>query len=89
MTTKITVKDNGPLRLEGDFEIYDAAGERYDLGAVSYTHLDVYKRQASEQLSPVADRQSICSHRNHSRVERAMGVTAKQLGLDCSAYRDA
>ena len=32
MTTKITVKDNGPLRLEGDFEIYDAAGERYDLG---------------------------------------------------------
>ncbi len=32
MTTKITVKDNGPLRIEGDFEIYDATGERYDLG---------------------------------------------------------
>ena len=23
MTTKITVKDNGPLRIEGEFEIYD------------------------------------------------------------------
>lgn len=31
MTTKITVKDNGSLRLEGDFEIFDAAGNKYDL----------------------------------------------------------
>jgi CDGSH-type Zn-finger protein len=31
MSTKITVNNNGPLRLEGDFEICDAAGGQYDL----------------------------------------------------------
>jgi CDGSH-type Zn-finger protein len=31
MPTKITVKDNGSLRVEGDFEIFDQAGNRYDL----------------------------------------------------------
>ena len=31
MATKITVNKNGSLRVEGDFEIYDAAGEKYDL----------------------------------------------------------
>jgi CDGSH-type Zn-finger protein len=31
MPTKITVNNNGPLRLEGDFEICDANGGKYDL----------------------------------------------------------
>jgi len=31
MATKITVNKNGSLRLEGEFEIYDAAGGKYDL----------------------------------------------------------
>jgi CDGSH-type Zn-finger protein len=31
MATKITVNNNGPLRLEGDFEICDANGDKYDL----------------------------------------------------------
>jgi CDGSH-type Zn-finger protein len=31
MATKITVNNNGPLRIEGDFEIYDSAGAKYDL----------------------------------------------------------
>lgn len=31
MTTKITVNNNGSLRIEGEFEIYDAAGNAYDL----------------------------------------------------------
>jgi CDGSH-type Zn-finger protein len=30
--TKITVKDNGSLKLEGDFEIVDSTGAHYDLG---------------------------------------------------------
>lgn len=32
MATKITVNKNGSLRIEGDIEIYDAAGGKYDLG---------------------------------------------------------
>ena len=31
MPTKITVNNNGSLKLEGDIEIYDAAGGKYDL----------------------------------------------------------
>lgn len=29
--TKITVRNNGPLRLEGDFTIYDMEGNAFDL----------------------------------------------------------
>jgi CDGSH-type Zn-finger protein len=32
MSTKITVKDNGSIRIEGDFEIFDAHGNKFDLG---------------------------------------------------------
>jgi CDGSH-type Zn-finger protein len=31
MSTKVTVNNNGPIRIEGDFEIYDAAGNKYGL----------------------------------------------------------
>jgi CDGSH-type Zn-finger protein len=31
-TTKITVNNNGSLKLEGDFEIVDRDGNAYDLG---------------------------------------------------------
>lgn len=31
MTTKITVNNNGSLKIEGDIEIFDAAGGKYDL----------------------------------------------------------
>ena len=30
--TKITINNNGSVRLEGDFEIVDKAGNTYDLG---------------------------------------------------------
>ncbi|MFN0088242.1 MAG: CDGSH iron-sulfur domain-containing protein [Blastocatellia bacterium] len=32
MATKITVNKNGSLRIEGEIEIYDPAGNQYDLG---------------------------------------------------------
>jgi CDGSH-type Zn-finger protein len=32
MTTRITPKPNGSLRIEGEFEIVDIEGNRYDLG---------------------------------------------------------
>jgi CDGSH-type Zn-finger protein len=31
MSTKITVKDNGSLKVEGDFEIVDKDGKAYNL----------------------------------------------------------
>lgn len=31
MSTKVTVINNGPLRIEGAFEIKDASGENYNL----------------------------------------------------------
>lgn len=31
MATKLTIKDNGSIRVEGDFEIYDMSGGKYDL----------------------------------------------------------
>ena len=31
MPTKITVKNNGSIRIEGDFEIFDQNGGKYDL----------------------------------------------------------
>ena len=33
MTAKITVKNNGSIRVEGDFDVFDAAGNKFDLGA--------------------------------------------------------
>lgn len=29
--TKVTVFNNGPIRIEGEFEIYDAQGNKYGL----------------------------------------------------------
>ena len=31
MATKVTVNNNGPLRLEGEFSIHDAAGREFGL----------------------------------------------------------
>ena len=31
MPTKVTINNNGPIRLEGDFEIYDADGKIFGL----------------------------------------------------------
>jgi len=31
MSAKLTIKDNGSIRLEGDFEIFDSKGNKFDL----------------------------------------------------------
>ncbi|MGE0887574.1 MAG: CDGSH iron-sulfur domain-containing protein [Blastocatellales bacterium] len=31
MATKITVNNNGSLRIEGEFEIFDSSGNKFDL----------------------------------------------------------
>ena len=35
MSTKVTIFNNGPIRIEGEFEIFDAAGNKYGLGGRS------------------------------------------------------
>ena len=32
MATRITVKTNGSIRVEGEFELYDVHGNKFDLG---------------------------------------------------------
>jgi CDGSH-type Zn-finger protein len=32
MPTKITVKTNGSIKVDGDFELFDASGNKFDLG---------------------------------------------------------
>ena len=32
MATIITIKNNGSIRVEGDFEIHDGSGNKFDLG---------------------------------------------------------
>lgn len=32
MSAKITVKDNGSIKVEGNFELFDSKGNRFDLG---------------------------------------------------------
>ncbi|MCI0662526.1 MAG: CDGSH iron-sulfur domain-containing protein [Acidobacteria bacterium] len=39
MATKITVRNNGSLRIEGEIEIYDDAGNKYDLAGRSVISL--------------------------------------------------
>lgn len=39
MTAKITVKNNGSIRVEGDFEIFDANGAKFDLAGRQHISL--------------------------------------------------
>jgi CDGSH-type Zn-finger protein len=57
-STKITVNDNGSLRIEGDFEIVDKTGTRYDLGE---------REQVSICRCGMSNNKPFCdgSHKNH------------------------
>lgn len=61
-TTKITVNSNGSLKIEGDFEIVDKEGNKYDLGgreAVSICRCGLSKNK------PFCD----ASHKGHFEHE--------------------
>ena len=57
-STKITVNDNGSLRIEGDFELVDKTGTRYDLGGREIISVC---RCGMSQNKPFCDG----SHKNH------------------------
>ncbi|HEX4168995.1 MAG TPA: CDGSH iron-sulfur domain-containing protein [Bryobacteraceae bacterium] len=39
MPTKVTIVNNGPIRIEGDFEIHDSEGNSFGLGGRSVISL--------------------------------------------------
>jgi CDGSH-type Zn-finger protein len=57
-STKITVNDNGSLKIEGDFEILDKTGARYGLGGREIISVC---RCGRSQNKPFCDG----SHKNH------------------------
>jgi CDGSH-type Zn-finger protein len=57
-STKITVNDNGSLKVEGDFEIVDRTGVQYDLGGREIISLC---RCGNSKTKPFCDG----SHKNH------------------------
>ena len=57
-TTKITVNDNGSLKVEGDFEIVDKHGKNYGLGGRTALSLS---RCSHSKNKPFCDG----SHRGH------------------------
>ena len=57
-STKITVNDNGSLRIEGDFEIVDKTGALYDLAGREVISLC---RCGRSKNKPFCDG----SHKNH------------------------
>jgi CDGSH-type Zn-finger protein len=61
MAVKITVKDNGSLRVEGDFELFDMAGNKYDLAGRQKISLC---RCGASATKPFCDH----SHRNSGFV---------------------
>jgi len=56
--TKVTVNDNGSLKIEGDFEIVDKTGTPYGLGGREIISVC---RCGLSQNKPFCD----ASHRNH------------------------
>ncbi len=56
--TKITVNDNGSLKVEGDFEVVDKSGANYDLGGRT---LVSFCRCGLSNNKPFCDG----AHRNH------------------------
>ncbi len=61
-STKITVNNNGSLKVEGDFEIFDRNGSLYDLGGRTIVSIC---RCGLSQTKPFCDG----SHKNHFEHE--------------------
>lgn len=69
MTTKITINNNGSIRVEGDFEIYDNKGEKFGLGGRTSVSLC---RCGQSQKAPFCDG-------SHGRCSFQSEVTAHEL----------
>ena len=69
MATKVTVNNDGSIRLEGDFEIYDPQGQKFGLAGRTVISLC---RCGASQNKPFCDG-------SHKRIEFKDVVTARDL----------
>jgi CDGSH-type Zn-finger protein len=69
MPTKVTVLNNGPIRIEGDFEILDAAGAAFGLAGRTVISLCRCGQSASKPFCDGA----------HARTGFSDPVTAREL----------
>ena len=69
MSTKILVKNNGSLHVEGDFEVYDQNGGKYDLAGRTAVKLC---RCGQSQNQPFCDS-------THKKINFQSEVTAHAL----------
>ena len=67
--TKITVNNNGPLRVEGEFTIYDVAGDAFDIAGRTVIS---FCRCGHSENKPFCDG-------SHKRVGFQSEVKARQL----------
>jgi len=70
MSVKITVINNGPLKVEGDVQISDASGATFDLSGKTTVFLC---RCGYSQRKPFCDG----THRTHNFVSEVKAETAK------------
>jgi CDGSH-type Zn-finger protein len=68
MGTKITINDNGPVRIEGEFTIYDAQGKEFGLGGRTVISLCRCGNSANKPFCDGSHRkvgfQSVCEARD-------------------------
>ena len=69
MATKVTVNNDGSIRLEGEFEIYDPQGQQFGLAGRTIISLC---RCGASQNKPFCDG-------SHKRIEFRDTVTARDL----------
>jgi CDGSH-type Zn-finger protein len=69
MPTKVTVNNDGSIRLEGDFEIYDPQGQQFGLAGRTIISLC---RCGASQNKPFCDG-------SHKRINFQDKVTAREL----------
>jgi CDGSH-type Zn-finger protein len=67
--SKITCNNNGPLRIEGDFTIYDAAGKAFDVAGRSVISLC---RCGASENKPFCDG-------SHKKINFTSSVEARVL----------
>jgi CDGSH-type Zn-finger protein len=71
MPTKITVKSNGSIRVEGDFEVFDMNGNKFDLNG--RTRISLCRCGKSKDMP-------FCDH-THKTIEFKSEIIARTVPL--------
>jgi CDGSH-type Zn-finger protein len=69
MPIKVVVKTNGSIRIEGDFELFDREGKKFDLSG--RTHISLCRCGLSKDMP-------LCDH-SHKAAGFTSSIVARQL----------